>query len=82
MTPPARALIGVAGLPVVAILLVLQARYDSVALWAAFVAVSFAVFVVGVVVAAAGAVRPGGSVADAARLDELEPLPARDEDGR
>lgn len=81
MTPPARALIGVAGLPVVAILLVLQAMYDSVALWAAFVAVSFAVFVVGVV-AAAGAVRPGGSVADAARLDELEPLPARDEDGR
>ncbi|MER6816292.1 hypothetical protein ABT299_44115 [Spirillospora sp. NPDC000708] len=81
MTPPARALIGVAGLPVVAILLVLQAMYDSVALWAAFVAVSFAVFVVGVV-AAAGAVRPGGSVADAVRLDELEPLPARDEDGR
>ncbi|WP_433142467.1 hypothetical protein ACQPZ8_46355 [Actinomadura nitritigenes] len=81
MSPPARALIGVAGLPVVAILLVLQAMYDSVVLWAAFVAVSFAVFVVGVV-AVASAVRPGGSVADAARLDELEPLPSRDEDGR
>ncbi|MGI5323741.1 hypothetical protein [Actinomadura nitritigenes] len=81
MTSPARALIGVAGLPVVAVLLVLQAMYDSVALWAASIAASFAVFVAGVV-AAASARRPSTPAADAARLDELEPLPARDEDAR
>ena len=81
MTPPARALIGVAGLPVVAVLFALQAVYDSLALWAASVVAAFAVFVVGVVTAVL-ALRSAASSADAARLDELDPLHVRDEDGR
>ncbi|MWA04539.1 hypothetical protein F8568_030000 [Actinomadura sp. LD22] len=62
----------------VAILFALQAVYDSLALWAASIVAAFAVFVAGVVTAAR---RPRPSE-DAARLDELEPLRGRDEDGR
>ncbi|MBO2460272.1 hypothetical protein [Actinomadura violacea] len=81
MTSTARALIPIAGLPVVGVLLAFQAVYDSLALWIASIVASFTVFVAGVV-AAASAVRSAGPAADAARLDELEPLPPRDEDGR
>jgi hypothetical protein len=81
MTPPARALIGVAGLPVVAVLFALQAVYDSLALWVASIVAAFAVFIVGVVTAVL-TLRSAVPSADAARLDELEPLPFRDEDGQ
>jgi tetrahydromethanopterin S-methyltransferase subunit C len=81
MSSPARALIGVAGLPLVAVLFALQAVYDSLALWAASIVAAFAVFVVGVVTAVL-ALRSAVPSADAGRLDELDALPHRDQDGR
>lgn len=58
------------------VLLVAHAVFDSVVLWVLFVVVAFAVVVVGVVTAAHGV-----RAADAARLDEMEPLPAADAEG-
>ncbi|GAA4623702.1 hypothetical protein GCM10023196_020940 [Actinoallomurus vinaceus] len=67
-------------LPLAGMLLVAQAAYDSLVLWVLFVVVGFGAFVALVTTAASalrdGTVRDGGvSAADAARLDELEPLP-------
>ncbi|MBO2451402.1 hypothetical protein J4573_30230 [Actinomadura barringtoniae] len=64
-------------LPLMGMLLVLQAAYDSLILWILFIVVALAVFVVGVTSAATASRRPSPS--DEARLDELEPL--RPEEG-
>ncbi|WP_433171615.1 hypothetical protein [Actinoallomurus sp. CA-150999] len=62
-------------LPLTGILLVAQAAFDNLVLWVLFVVVALAVFVA-LVVTAASALRDGTApTADAARLDELEPLP-------
>lgn len=66
-------------LPLMGMLLALQAAYDSLILWILFIVAAVAVFVVGVTSAAAASRRPSSSSADEARLDELEPL--RPEEG-
>lgn len=68
-------------LPLLGILLAMQAMFDSLALWILFVVVAFAIFVVGVVTAAARMRDTAVPTADAARLDELEPLPPTTGDG-
>jgi hypothetical protein len=68
-------------LPLLGFLLAMQAVFDSLALWILFVVVAFAIFVVGVVTAAARMRDAAVPTADAARLDELEPLPPTTGDG-
>jgi hypothetical protein len=55
-----------------AFLLAMQSMYDSLALWILFAVSAFTTFVVGVVTAASTL---RAQARDAARLDELEPLP-------
>lgn len=59
-----------------------QAALDSTLLWALFVVVGFAVFIVGVLAAVSAPQSADTSDADAARLDELEPLPHSPDDER
>ena len=74
-------------LPLMGMLLALQAAYDSLILWILFVIAAVAVFVVGVTSASR---RPSSSSsadgarssADDARLDELEPLRPEEGTGR
>jgi hypothetical protein len=65
-------------LPLMAMLLALQAAFDSLILWILFVVVALAVFVTGVVSASLASRRS----ADTARLDELDPLRPDEESRR
>jgi multisubunit Na+/H+ antiporter MnhG subunit len=62
-------------------LLIAQSRTDSLVVWLLFVVVALTTFVVGVVVAAA-TTKAHTAQADAAKLDELEPLPPVDDSDR
>ncbi|GAB3972742.1 hypothetical protein GCM10029978_050560 [Actinoallomurus acanthiterrae] len=62
-------------LPLTGILLVAQAAFDSLVLWVLFVIVALAVFVALVMTAVSAMRDEAVSTADAARLDQLEPLP-------
>ncbi|WP_067183908.1 hypothetical protein [Microtetraspora niveoalba] len=62
-------------LPMSGVLLVMQAMYDNTLLWILSVVTGFTVAVVGVVAGLSIASRKAAADADAARLEELEPLP-------
>ena len=62
-------------LPLMGFLLVAQAMSSGLVWWVLFAVVAFTIFVVGVVTAASALREKGVATADAARLDELEPLP-------
>ncbi|WP_067170186.1 hypothetical protein [Microtetraspora niveoalba] len=68
-------------LPLLGILLVAQAALDSLAPFLLFLVAGLAVFVAGVVTAVSATRGAAMSGADAARLEELEPLPPADEEG-